>query len=93
MVFFILLGISYIIRLSKPGTSFNKPPAIPMDPYTWYAIVGWPYINNIIYEIGQGILFFMYLYYLSADRIGGATSITNAGGGLINERTTLLREL
>jgi hypothetical protein len=63
LVLFVLLGISYIVRLGKPGTGFNKPPPV-MDPYTWHTILGWPYTNNIIYGVGQRILFFIYLYYL-----------------------------
>jgi hypothetical protein len=81
MILFLLLGISYIVRLGKPGTGFNKSPNVPMDPYTWYRLVGWPYVNNMIYGIGQGVLFFMYLYYLHVDRIEAAISASDTRGG------------
>jgi hypothetical protein len=77
MILFLLLGISYIVRLGKRGTGFNKPLNVPMDLYTWYRLVGWPYVNNIIYGIGQGVLFFMYLYYLHVDRIQAVISVSN----------------
>lgn len=39
MILFLLLGISYIVRLGKRGTGFNKPLNVPMDLYTWYRLV------------------------------------------------------
>jgi hypothetical protein len=93
MILFLLLGISYIVRLGKPGTGFNKPPNVPMDPYTWYRLEGWPYVNNIIYGISQSVLFFMYLCYLHGNRIEAVNSVSNTGGGRTHERAPLLGEI
>lgn len=92
-ILFLLLGISYIARLGKPGTGFNKPPNVPMNLYTWYRLVSWPYVNNIMYGIGQGVLFFMYLYYLHVDRIEAVISASDTGGGRTHERAPLLGEV
>lgn len=95
MIAFILLGVSWIYRLGVPGTGFNRAPAGITDPFTWYYIVSWPYINNIIYGVGQGVLFSICAYYSYKERTRAPASFSGVGSGqqTVSERTSLLGEL
>jgi len=84
---FILVGISWMYRLGPRGKGYNRVPDGIVDPFTWYYISSWPYINNVIFGVGQGVLFLTYLYQMLRTKPG---SLYNATGSATNERTALL---
>jgi hypothetical protein len=94
MIAFFLLGISWIFRLGKPGTGYNTVQPVN-GPFSWYFLVGWPYLNNILYGVGQAILFALCIYfkYRRGTGITAASSTTANSQESVNDQTPLLREL
>ena len=83
----ILLGISWMHRLGPRGKGFNRVPNGIVDPFTWYYISSWPYINNIILGVGQGVLVLIYLYQMLRTQPGG---LQNSRISATTESTALL---
>lgn len=83
----ILLGISWMYRLGPRGKGYNRVPDGIIDPFTWYYLSSWPYINNIVFGVGQGVLFLICLYQVNKTRPAGLKdSLTSAS----TDRTALL---
>jgi hypothetical protein len=81
---FILVGISWMYRLGYRGKGFNRVPYGIVDPFTWYYISSWPYINNVILGVGQGVFFLTYLYQMLRTKPGG---LHNSTGPATNEKS------
>ena len=88
-IVFILLGISWLLRLGTPDLP-DKPPGVPIGLKYWYYLVGWPSLNYILAGCGQGVLFALCLY-LKWKKSGMALSYDTSSQAA-NEQTPLIEE-
>lgn len=86
MIAFVLLGLSWKIRLGQPGDPFNVTPPDITDPWALYRLGAWQYVNNIIFGIGQGVLLVASLSVMSQKWTSKERNKRAA-----DERTSLLR--
>jgi len=91
MVAFMLLGLSWVIRIGKRGTGYNSDTP-HYDPFTWYFLTGWRWVNYLLYGLGQAALFFLCMYCKYLERSGNTKLSVEDGRGNVDERRPLLGE-
>lgn len=60
----VLLGISWKVRLGRPGDPFNSTPPEVTDYWRLYELGAWQYVNNIIFGLGQVLLLVLSLWVM-----------------------------
>ena len=54
---FALVGVSWMFRLTMPAEFWRMQPIRAVT--TWFQLVGWAAVNNLVFAFVQAVLFFM----------------------------------